>query len=650
MKRTISLLLTVILIVSVVQAAFVSSSAAASIPSSITVNSSKVTALAQKATSDTAVSKLSSSYWYYAEHGYQNSWPHWFHISNGKMKFIYFGGGSVDTNKFSYQKTSGASVTFTYYDATYTITDIGLDKVLVLTVKWKGSSSTQTEFLYRCDRNVSFDQYGFLRTTESEKSKYRDYENYYFFSPYLTNRSIKTVQIKHNKDVSFYPKDPSYSDFIPGLVYNSHGQLYNDGMGYLQYSFTYSYYQQVDYTKDCCVIYLFDKKNHISDNVIYLVKQGSDYFAIVRDSKTHCLIEEWTKWFGDVPLTAWYYNSVKYVYDNKYMSGYSDARFGAVKNIRRQDFVMILARIAGADLSKYENKASSFSDVKKGAYYYSAVNWAVENGIIGGYSNGKFGVNDPIIREQVATILYRYMGSPAVNNVDSTLSKFSDTKKISSYAKIPLAWAVQNGIISGMSDGRAAPKEGASRAQIATIVMNMDLNGMFGEDGVFRYFEGEYLFTSGVGAWETRMYLYPDGTFEGEYSDWDGIGGDGYDATVAYSSFRGQFTNPRKVNAYTFAFDLDYDSIEYDDIPGTSEIAYYYGSNVLMEYSKAVGFDETEKTVYAYTPDAPIASLPDDFMSWIRPRKEYSTAKDSPYLSFKCLNSAGYGWVGEQCR
>ena len=191
-----------------------------------------------------------------------------------------------------------------------------------------------------------------------------------------------------------------------------------------------------------------------------------------------CVLQPY-KGFPDVKEGSWYFDAVKYCAIKGFIGGYSNGKFGPADNLKRQDFVMILARIAGADLDAYANKTSKFSDVKKGAYYYSAVNWAVENGIIGGYSNGKFGVGDNITREQVATILYRYAGSPDVDNVDSTLAKFSDVKRISAYAKIPLTWAVQNGVISGMADGRVAPVEGASRSQIAVIIMRMDEQGMF---------------------------------------------------------------------------------------------------------------------------------------------------------------------------
>ena len=184
------------------------------------------------------------------------------------------------------------------------------------------------------------------------------------------------------------------------------------------------------------------------------------------------------KEFPDVKEGTWYYDSVKYNSVRGYIMGYTNGKFGPNDSLQRQDFVCILARIAGADLSKYENKTSKLKDVKKGAYYAAAVNWAVDNNIISGYQNGNFGVGDKITREQIATILYRYKGSPKVSNVDKTLSKFKDAKNVSSFAKTPVAWAVQNNIISGMADGRVASRESASRAQIAAIIMRMDQQGM----------------------------------------------------------------------------------------------------------------------------------------------------------------------------
>jgi len=183
------------------------------------------------------------------------------------------------------------------------------------------------------------------------------------------------------------------------------------------------------------------------------------------------------KEFPDVPKGAWFYEAATYCANKGFINGYGNGNFGATDPLQRQDFVVILANIAKADLSGYTT--CKLKDVDMNAYYGKAVAWAVDKGIIAGYQNGKFGVGDPINREQVATILYRYMKNPAVSDVDGKLAKFPDKGNISEFAKAPLAWAVENNIISGMQDGTVAPKGTAVRAQIASIIMRMDQNGMF---------------------------------------------------------------------------------------------------------------------------------------------------------------------------
>ena len=208
------------------------------------------------------------------------------------------------------------------------------------------------------------------------------------------------------------------------------------------------------------------------------VFEGDEFTTVTKQATLPKIIDE-DIIFPDVKEGAWYYDSVQYVAKKGYITGYQDGRFGPNDSLKRQDFVVILARIAEADLSEYEGKQSKLSDVSAGAYYAPAVNWAVDNNIIAGYQSGKFGVGDDITREQVATILYRFMGSPEVSDAESTLASFTDNGKVSPFAKDSVAWAVQNNVISGMADGRVAPTEGASRAQIASIIMRMDEQGMF---------------------------------------------------------------------------------------------------------------------------------------------------------------------------
>ncbi|MBQ5995998.1 MAG: S-layer homology domain-containing protein [Clostridia bacterium] len=199
-------------------------------------------------------------------------------------------------------------------------------------------------------------------------------------------------------------------------------------------------------------------------------------FSIIFFDDGDYVAEVWDRHFPDVKMGSWYYDAVMINVEQGILSGYVNGYFGPNDNLKRQDFVVMIANLVGADLSKYQNATPKLKDVKKGAYYAAAVNWAVDNGIIAGYANGKFGVGDNITREQICTILYRMFDSPSVSNVSGTLAGFSDRRFVSSFATNAVAWAVQNKIISGMSDGRLAPTSTASRAQIAMIMLNLITN------------------------------------------------------------------------------------------------------------------------------------------------------------------------------
>ena len=180
--------------------------------------------------------------------------------------------------------------------------------------------------------------------------------------------------------------------------------------------------------------------------------------------------------FPDVTDGDWYYDAVKYNFERGYITGYSNGTFGPSNNIQRQDFVLILARIAGADLSAYEGQNGGFSDVQAGAYYASAVAWAKDKGIVTGYSADNFGVGTYITREQISLILCRYLGGEASGDVDTILNAYSDGGNTSPWAKAGVAWAVENGII-GNSD-YLNPNGNAGRAEVAQIIYNMSNKGM----------------------------------------------------------------------------------------------------------------------------------------------------------------------------
>ncbi len=180
--------------------------------------------------------------------------------------------------------------------------------------------------------------------------------------------------------------------------------------------------------------------------------------------------------FPDVASGDWYYNAVKFNAEKGYVTGYSNGTFGPSNNIQRQDFVLILARIAGADLSAYEGQNGGFSDVPTNAYYSAAVAWAKDKGIVTGYSADNFGVGTYITREQISLILCRYLGGEASGDVDTILNAYSDGGNTSPWAKAGVAWAVENGII-GNSD-YLNPNGNAGRAEVAQIIYNMSNKGM----------------------------------------------------------------------------------------------------------------------------------------------------------------------------
>ena len=183
-----------------------------------------------------------------------------------------------------------------------------------------------------------------------------------------------------------------------------------------------------------------------------------------------------SKFFPDVIRGDWYYNAVNFNVKKGYVTGYQNGTFGPSNNIQRQDFVLILARIAGANLSAYEGKNGGFSDVPTNAYYSAAVAWAKDKGIVTGYSADNFGVGTYITREQISLILCRYLNGSASGDVDTILNAYSDGGNTSPWAKAGVAWAVENGII-GNSD-YLNPNGNAGRAEVAQIIYNMSNKGM----------------------------------------------------------------------------------------------------------------------------------------------------------------------------
>lgn len=171
--------------------------------------------------------------------------------------------------------------------------------------------------------------------------------------------------------------------------------------------------------------------------------------------------------FADVAKGSWYYEGVRYAYENGLMSGTGEGTFSPDLPTSRGMLVTILYRLAGSPAAG----SASFTDVAKGQWYADGVAWASANGVVSGYPDGSFRPNDTITREQMAAILYQYARIQGkLDDSRADLSIFSDLDSLSAYAKEPMSWAVAQGLFSGVSADTLAPGGSTTRAQAAVIL------------------------------------------------------------------------------------------------------------------------------------------------------------------------------------
>lgn len=171
--------------------------------------------------------------------------------------------------------------------------------------------------------------------------------------------------------------------------------------------------------------------------------------------------------FSDVAADAWYAEAAVYCRDNGLMNGTTATTFSPNATMTRAQLCAVLYRMAG---SPEMTGRDAFADTPDGAWYEDAVLWAVRNRIMSGYTASTFGPHDPITREQLAAILWRYAGSPAAEAGEA----YADEASIASWAVTAVDWARTRGFINGMSDGSFRPDGRATRAQVAAILMRYD--------------------------------------------------------------------------------------------------------------------------------------------------------------------------------
>lgn len=217
--------------------------------------------------------------------------------------------------------------------------------------------------------------------------------------------------------------------------------------------------------------------------------------------------------FTDVKNGDWFYNGVMYTYENGLMNGVGNGKFAPYTNTTRSMLAAILWRI------EEEPKATAcadYTDIKPDQFYTEAVSWISEKGLMKGYGDGRFGPNDLLTREQLVTVFYRFAEYKNCDiSFQKALNPFKDYKSVSSFATDAMSWATANGIINGASGKRLNPKSGASRAELATIIMRfIDFieNSIISKDLIVVdaiNFEKDVIVADGLeGMWEPDGYIH----------------------------------------------------------------------------------------------------------------------------------------------
>ena len=173
--------------------------------------------------------------------------------------------------------------------------------------------------------------------------------------------------------------------------------------------------------------------------------------------------------FTDVDGNAWYHDGLHYCLEKGLMAGTSNTTFAPDTATSRAMIATILWRMADSPVVNY---AMSYTDVAEGSWYGEAVRWATSEGIVSGYGGGRFGPDDPITREQMAVMLWRFAQEQGYDvSARADLSGYTDAGTVSGYAAQALQWAVGEGIIGGTGEDTLSPQGQAARAQAAVMLM-----------------------------------------------------------------------------------------------------------------------------------------------------------------------------------
>lgn len=350
--------------------------------------------------------------------------------------------------------------------------------------------------------------------------------------------------------------------------------------------------------------------------------------------------------FSDVPKDAWYAEDVDYVQSQGLMTGTTATTFSPKMSTTRGMIVSVLHRMAGAPTLE-GSWGYPYSDVNSKAYYSQAVYWARAKGIVSGYSADKFGPNDSITREQLAAMLHKYSKYMGMDvNVGGNLYHFNDSHLVSSWAWDAMRWAVAENIIGGDQKGNLNPQGKATCAEVASVlaryVKNQDKAPSV--DALPGTYPKKLAFSSGAGGWATELTLYADGSFEGEYYDYDLGVTDVYpNGVCSYNSFHGRFANITQRDAYSYTMTLEEfhnDSIgDYvADGIGYEAVSWPYGLDNAQ-------YNGVSKNFVFYVPNTPVTNVSNDFQSWWPGRFDTVKPQTLNYYGIENVET-GYGFFG----
>jgi hypothetical protein len=224
--------------------------------------------------------------------------------------------------------------------------------------------------------------------------------------------------------------------------------------------------------KTLTVYYLDDNRIPVlMENALYDAQRGGLVFTTTHFSLFYIgvLSAGWANPFNDVKDNDWFYNAVKYANINNLMAGTSADKFSPNTHTTRAMLVTVLYRLEGKPAV---TEANGFTDVEAGQWYTDAIIWANAHDIVTGYGDRLFGTNDPITREQMAAILYRYASFKKHDTAKTTdLAAYTDAGGTASYALSAMQWANAEDLITGRTATILAPTDTATRAEVATILM-----------------------------------------------------------------------------------------------------------------------------------------------------------------------------------